>query len=191
MQEVASPNMESPHAQLSYGHRQKGVTLVELIITIVIIGIAMSALVSALTTGISRSAQPMLEGKALELSQAYLDEIQAMRFDDQSAIGGGSVLAASNPCTISNESQSRTMFDDVDDYHGVNDSPPVLIESSIDMSAYANYQVLISVACAGTELGLAANELVKRINVTVVLPSGESRDVAIYKGNFWSWVSLY
>lgn len=182
MQEVAS--LKRSATSLHSVRQQRGVTLVELIITIVIIGIAMSALVSALTTGISRSAQPMLEGKALELSQAYLDEIQAMRFDDQSPIGGGSVLAASSPCTISNESQARTVFDDVDDYHGVNDSPPVLIESSIDMSAYANYQVTISVACAGTELGLSANDLAKRINVTVVLPSGESRDVAIYKGNF-------
>lgn len=182
MQEVAS--LKRHATRLHSMQRQRGVTLVELIITIVIIGIAMSALVSALTTGISRSAQPMLEGKALELSQAYLDEIQAMRFDDQSPIGGGAVLAASSPCTITAEGQTRALFDDVDDYNGINDTPPVLIESSIDMSAYANYQVLVSVGCAGTELGLAANELAKRINVTVVLPSGESRDVAIYKGNF-------
>ena len=185
MQEVASLKNKSRSASLSHtAMRQKGVTLIELIITIVIIGIAMSALVSALTTGISRSAQPMLEGKALELSQAYLDEIQAMRFDDQSPIGGGAVLAASNPCTMSNEGQARTVFDDVDDYNGVNDSPPVLIESGIDMSAYANYRVMVSVACAGSELSLSSNALAKRINVTVVLPSGESRDVAIYKGNF-------
>ena len=163
---------------------QGGVTLIELIITIVIIGIALSALVSALTTGISRSAQPMLEGKALELSQAYLDEIQAMRFDDQSPVGGSPVLAADSPCTVSNEGQARAAFDDVDDYNGVNDSPPVLIETSIDMSTYAGFQVTVDVACAGTELGLVSNELAKRINVTVVLPSGESRDVAIYKGNF-------
>lgn len=185
MQVVANPKKTSRSAVSIHGvRRQNGVTLVELIITIVIIGIAMSALVSALSTGISRSAQPMLEGKALELSQAYLDEIQAMRFDDQSPIGGGAVLAANSPCTVSNEGQSRASFDDVDDYNGVNDSPPVLIESSIDMSTYVNYQVMVSVACAGTELSLASNELAKRINVTVVLPSGESRDVAIYKGNF-------
>ena len=164
---------------------QGGVTLIELIITIVIIGIALSALVSALTTGISRSAQPMLEGKALELSQAYLDEIQAMRFDDQSPVGGTPVLAADSPCTVSNEGQARAAFDDVDDYNGVNDSPPVLIETSIDMiSTYVNYRVTILVECAGIELGLAANDLAKKINLTVVLPSGESRDVAIYKGNF-------
>jgi MSHA pilin protein MshD len=163
---------------------QAGVTLVELIITIVVLGIAMSALLSALSTGISRSSQPLLEAKALELAQAYLDEIQAMKFDDQSPVGGGAVLVSDNPCTLSNEGQSRSMFDDVDDYHGLIDSPPALIETSIDMNAYVGYQVSIEVTCAGTELGLSANELAKSIQVGIGMPSGEIRFVTIYKGNF-------
>lgn len=182
MQEVVSSKVRSINYSCING--QYGVTFIELTITIVILGIAMSALVSALSTGISRSAQPMLEAKALELSQAYLDEIQSMRFDDQSPIGGGAVTADSDPCTLSSEGQTRAFFDDVDDYHGLVDSPPVFIESSINMNAYSGFQVMVSVACAGTELGLDSIELSKRINITVVLPTGESRDMAIYKGNF-------
>lgn len=163
---------------------QSGVTLVELIITIVVLGIAMSALVSALSTGISRSSRPLLEAKATELAQAYLDEIQAMRFDDQSPIGGGAVPLSDNPCTQSNEGQSRPFFDDVDDYHGVSDSPPVLIETSIDMSTYSGYQVDITVGCSGTELSLTGNELAKSILVRITMPGGEVRDVSVYKGNF-------
>ncbi len=163
---------------------QQGVTLVELVITIVVMGIALSALVSALSTGIGRSAQPLWEGKALELSQAYLDEIQAMAFDDLTPVGGGAVLTAASPCTLSNEGQGRTFFDDVDDYHNVSDKPPVLIDSSINMNQYANYQVDIQVSCAGTEVGLSNNNLAKRITVNISVPSGEVRSVVIYKGNF-------
>ena len=163
---------------------QSGVTLIELIITIVVMGIALAALVSSLSVGIGRSAQPMWEGKALELSQAYLDEILAMAFDDQTPVGGDEVLAGQNPCTFSDDGQSRELYDDVDDYHGVSDAPPVLIDSTIDMSRYANYQVDISVACAGTDLGLDSNDMAKRITVTVSVPSGETRSVAIYKGNY-------
>ncbi len=170
--------------------KQYGLTLIELVITIVVLGIALSALVSALTTGIGRSAQPMWEGKALELTQAYLDEILAKKFDDQTPLGGGQVLAAASPCTASNEGQARLLFDDVDDYHGVTDAPPVLTDTAVDMSRYANYQVDITVACAGTELGntnaslLTDNTLAKRITVSVSVPSGEVRNVSVYKGNF-------
>ena len=107
-----------------------------------------------------------------------------MGFDDATPAGGGEVLAASAPCTLSTEGQTRSQFDDVDAYHNVTDSPPALIESSIDMSQYAQYQASISVACAGTELGLSENRLAKRITVTVRVPSGETRSVAVYKGNF-------
>lgn len=173
------------HACLnSLNARQKGVTLIELIITIVILGIALSALVSALSQGISQSATPIWESKSLELSQAYLDEILAMKFDDATLSGGGEVLAASAPCTLSNEGQARAQFDDVDDYHNVTDAPPALIETSINMAQYAQYQASILVACAGTELGLAENRLAKRITVTIRAPSGDTRSVSVYKGNF-------
>lgn len=163
---------------------QSGVTLIELIITIVVMGIALAALVSSLSVGIGRSAQPMWEGKALELSQAYLDEVLAMAFDDQTPSGGGEVSAAQSPCSYSDEGQSRELYDDVDDYNGVSDEPPVLIDSTIDMSRYTNYQVEIAVICAGTDLGLDSDNMAKRITVTVSVPSGESRSVAIYKGNY-------
>lgn len=165
---------------------QLGVTLVELIITIVVIGIAMSALITALSTGIANSSAPLWEGKALELSQAYLDEILAMKFDHLSTSGGGKINEASVSCTAANfsDSEVRANFNDVDDYHNLSDAPPVLIDSTINMSEYANYSVTAQVACAGTELGLANNESAKRIQITVTVPGGESRSVSIYRGNF-------
>jgi len=170
--------------------KQHGLTLIELVITIVVLGIALSALVSALTTGIIRSAQPMWEGKALELTQAYLDEILAKKFDDQTPFGGGQVPVADSPCTITSEGQDREWFDDVDDYNGVVDAPPLLTDTSVDMSRYANYRVVITVECAGTQLGssnsnlLTDNTLAKHITVSVSVPSGEVRKVSVYKGNF-------
>lgn len=163
---------------------QLGVTLVELIITIVVLGIALSTLVSALSDGVSQSSAPLWEAKTLELQQAYLDEILAMQFDDAGTAGGGEVSLASAPCVLSTEGQSRSQFDDVDDYHNLTDKPPVLIEAGIDMSQYAQYSVSVQVACAGSELGLSENRLAKRILVTVVAPGGQSRNVTVYKGNF-------
>lgn len=163
-------------------HRsQKGVTLIEMVITIVILGIALSALISSLSSGISQSATPLWESRSLELTQAYLDEILAMKFDGAQPLGGGVV---SGVCAISTDGQSRANYDDVDDYDGLNDSPPQLIETSLDMSTYSDFSVLVSVSCSGTELNLSDDAFAKRIVVTVNVPGGQSRSVAVYKGNF-------
>lgn len=178
---------EHAKANLSVAQgKQLGVTLIELIVTIVIIGIAMSALITALSTGIANSATPLWEGKALELSQAYLDEVLAMKFDESSPSGGGEVAIGAVACTSGSYSdgESRSNFNDVDDYHNLNDAPPVLIDSTIDMSEYSNYSVTAQVSCAGTELGLSNNASAKRISITVTVPGGESRTVSIYRGNF-------
>lgn len=160
---------------------QKGVTLIEMVITIVILGIALSALISSLSSGISQSATPLWESRSLELTQAYLDEILAMKFDGTQPLGGGVV---SGVCAISSDGQSRANYDDVDDYDGLNDSPPQLIETSLDMSTYSDFSVLVSVSCSGTELNLSDDAFAKRIVVTVKVPGGQSRSVAVYKGNF-------
>lgn len=161
--------------------KQTGTTLVELVITIVVLGIALAALSSALSGGISRGATPGWESKALELSQAYADEILAMKFDGSQSSGGGPLSVA---CVISSDGQSRANFDDVDDYNGLSDAPPQLITSTVDMAQYANYRVDISVSCAGTELGFADNRYAKRISIRVYAPAGDSRLISVYRGNF-------
>lgn len=161
--------------------KQSGTTLIELVITIVVLGIALAALSSALSSGISRGATPGWESKALELAQAYADEALAMKFDAAQPIGGGPLSA---PCSISSDGQNRADFDDVDDYNALSESPPQLITNSVDMSQYQNYRVQISVSCAGTELGFSDNRYAKRISVTVFAPAGDSRVVSVYRGNF-------
>ncbi len=162
-------------------HRQSGVTLIEMIITIVVLGIALSTLISALSGGIAQSATPLWEVRAMTLTQAYLDEILAMKFDGTQAVGGGVVSGA---CAISSDGQSRASFDDVDDYNGLLDAPPQLIETTLDLSDYAEYSVGVAVACAGSELALDSDALAKRITVTVNAPGGASRSIAVYRGNF-------
>jgi len=55
--------------------RQRGVTLVELVIAIVIVGIAAAALYSAMASITARSADPMLRQQSLMLAEACMEEI--------------------------------------------------------------------------------------------------------------------
>ena len=68
--------------------RQRGITLIELVITIVVLSIALTAITLTLSEGISRSSDTLLELRAVALAQAYLDEVVGKRFDENSANTG-------------------------------------------------------------------------------------------------------
>ena len=61
---------------------QRGMTLIELVISIVIIGIAAAALYSAMASISGRSADPMLRQQSLAIAEAYLEEILLQSFTD-------------------------------------------------------------------------------------------------------------
>ncbi|MGE4405835.1 prepilin-type N-terminal cleavage/methylation domain-containing protein [Pseudomonas sp.] len=60
---------------------QRGMTLVELVITIVIIGIAAAALFSAMASITGRSADPMLRQQSLYIAESYLEAITALPYN--------------------------------------------------------------------------------------------------------------
>lgn len=64
-----------PSPALATPRKQHGMTLVELVITIVIIGIAAAALFSAIATITARSADPMLRQQSLYIAEAYLETL--------------------------------------------------------------------------------------------------------------------
>jgi MSHA pilin protein MshD len=143
----------------------KGFSLIELVISIVVLGIALSALSSSLFLGIGRSSDPLWQSKMTQLSQAYLDEILSMRYQENSPLGGGSVGTCSIAGTEAGES-NRSLYDDVDDYDGL--SEPVDFLDSTTPSNYAGYTVNIGVTCND----VAVNS--KLIAVTFTSPTNQS-----------------
>ncbi|WP_312467343.1 prepilin-type N-terminal cleavage/methylation domain-containing protein [Stutzerimonas nitrititolerans] len=67
---------------LAAPRKQRGLTLVELVITIVIIGIAAAALFSAMASIAGRSADPMLRQQSLYIAEAYLETLLVVDLDD-------------------------------------------------------------------------------------------------------------
>ncbi|WP_258189453.1 prepilin-type N-terminal cleavage/methylation domain-containing protein [Stutzerimonas stutzeri] len=68
------PPLAAPR-QPNRSRKQHGMTLVELVITIVIIGIAAAALFSAMASITARSADPMLRQQSLYIAEAYLETL--------------------------------------------------------------------------------------------------------------------
>jgi MSHA pilin protein MshD len=149
--------------------KARGFSLIELVITIVIISIALTALSSSLFSAVGRNADPMWQAKATHLAQAYLDEIIAMRYAETSPLGGGSIGSCAVDGAEVGES-SRSLFDDVDDYDGLTETAGFLDTSA--SSNYSGYTIVINVECVGPTNVVSTNS--KLIVITITVPSMQS-----------------
>jgi len=176
--------------ELGPGKQQQGATLVELVMTIVIISVAIAGAVGAFSLIAGRSADPLNQSRAVALSQLYMDEILARKFADGSPVGGGEVNsvnadcgAAIGPDDVGGVTESRDTYDDVDDYNKLSGVSPQNSEED-PLTGYSGFLVSVTVACAGTEVGFADNYQAKRIDITITDPSANDYLFSAYRGNF-------
>ncbi|MEQ9210731.1 MAG: prepilin-type N-terminal cleavage/methylation domain-containing protein, partial [Pseudomonadales bacterium] len=121
----------SDDGRQSAGHEyQSGLSLIELIITIVVLAISLVGITFVINNSLSRSSDTLVQAQAVALAQAYLDEILGKRFDDNTRPSGIPPCRASGPppqqCTAEfafgpDGGETRAQFDDVDDYHGLDE----------------------------------------------------------------------
>ena len=176
-----------------------GFTLIELILGIVVLSISLSIVSTFIAPAEQKSADQILQVKAAELGQSLLNDISSRAFDHKSDMAGGLVRcgepAGSNACTdadklgpedgndgrIDANEDDREDYNDVDDFHGYESNENALDDSLGE--SYSSFIVYVDVRYAGTDLGLA-NNLAKRITVTVTTPLGTEIKFATHKANF-------
>lgn len=164
--------------------RQRGVTLVELVISIVILAIAMTAVLNAFSISLTQSADPLWRNKSLKLAQLYLDEILAKNYDHATPLGGTPPVSSPGCGSLGSETgETRATYNDVDDYHGTNDNPPLSLIGSLD-SSYAPYTVTVTVTCNGSAVAASGNNHAKKVLVTITPPAQTPVVFSAYKGNF-------
>jgi MSHA pilin protein MshD len=169
--------------------KQNGFSLIEMVVVIVVLAVALTGVTVAINETVKQSPKPLVQTRAMELAQTYLDEILTKRFDELSGQGGvprcDSVDNAAQACsnTLGNEEGgNRLLFDDVDDFQNLDNQPPVTA-SGTTLSNYSSYRVQVSVTYAGGDLGLN-NRAAKRITVTITTPLGTTIPVTAYRVNF-------
>jgi MSHA pilin protein MshD len=158
--------------------RERGLTLLEQILFIVIIGIAAAGIVSVIGYATRASVDPMIQKQALSIAEALLEEAQLMPFtycdpDDPNAAGADSAAACATAEGIGAEGgESRTVgplyFDNVSDYHGLAVSPVSDIAGNA-IAGLSGYAATITVANQGYGGVPAADALL--ITVTVTHPN--------------------
>jgi MSHA pilin protein MshD len=168
---------------------ESGFTLIEIIIGIVMLSISLAIVSSLIAPTEKQSADNLLQIKAAELGQSILNDISSRAFADNSDMTGGRFRCnevGQATCTEplgrdGSEGDNRTDYNDVDDFHGYEIKDDIV--DPLD-STYDNFNVVINVVYAGSELILADNKLAKRITVAVTTPLGTEIIFSTHKANF-------
>jgi MSHA pilin protein MshD len=150
------------------GHqRQRGVTLVELIVAITIVSIAATTILGTMATVASRSADAMVQQQAIAVGQAYLDEIlQRWVVDPNGA----------PPNT------GRGSWDLVDQYNGLVDAG-ARDQYNNAIAALSAYTVSVSVVPSGALTGVGS-AAARRVDVTVTRAPNVSVTLSGYRTSY-------
>jgi MSHA pilin protein MshD len=166
--------------------RARGSSLVELIMFIVIIGIAVAGVLGAMSLSTRASADPLIQKQALAIAEAYLEEVLAMPFtycdpDDVDAATATSATVGAGGCAATIEvigaesGEARgggtTPYDNVNDYNSLATGVPASIDGTA-ISGLSSYSV--SVAVVAESLSTVAAPASLRVTVTVTGPSSTS-----------------
>ena len=130
--------------------RQHGLTLIEIIVAVVVIGIAASVILATLSLNVNASADPMVRQQAVAIAGAYLEEILLHDFDDPDGVDGEAL---------------RTGFDDVDDYDGLVDAG-ARDQFDNPIAGLGSYTVAVNTTNSGALPGVGAADAL-RVDVTV------------------------
>jgi len=109
--------------------RQRGVTLVELIIFIVIIGVALTAILGVMSMTTQNSADPVRRKQALILAEGLLEEVELAKFsfcdpaDTETDASNPDAIVKSGDCKIpeawgqaGSEPANARPYDNINDY---------------------------------------------------------------------------
>ncbi len=141
---------------------QRGLTLVELVIAMVVVSIALSGVLLVMNYTTQHSADPLIRQQAVAIAEAYLEEILLKPYADPDGVDGEA---------------SRVLYDDVDDYHTLLDVG-VRDQNDAEVTELAAYTVSVNVLSANLN-GVA----MLRAEVTVT-SGGESIQLAGYRANY-------
>lgn len=151
-------------------YKSKGVTLVELVLTIAILGIALSGIMLAYVINVRYSASPIITAQAISIAKGYLEEVYSKDFP------------VTLPCPA--PPANRSDYTNVCDYQGMVNNG-VINQNGASVPSLQNYSILVNIVTSGFSFsGLTPGTDVVRIDVTVSHASIPNFVLSAYRTNF-------
>ena len=136
--------------------KAKAYTLIELIVSMVIIAVAFVGMLMAFTTAARHSGNPVVYFQQIAIAKSYLEEITTKEFP------------TTLPCP--SPPANRSDYTNICDYNNMTNNG-VIDQQGNAVTSLSAYNVSISLDTTGASLGsLTAGTQVVRIDVTVNLP---------------------
>ncbi|MDO8065467.1 type II secretion system protein [Janthinobacterium sp. SUN206] len=163
--------------------RERGVTLIELVLFIVIVGLASAAILGVMSLTTKRSADPQLRKQALAIAESMLEEIQLARFtycdpQDPAAETATSPAGCAIPEGPGEEANGAGRpFDNVNDYVSAYGTATEY-KTDAQGNAWAasptqNYTALVTI----TEQALNGLPATESLHIQVVVPYADQQIV--------------
>jgi len=180
--------------------QQMGVTLIELVISIVVIGIAATAILQSLGFLTLSNVDPMLRSQANLTAQSTLNEVMSHSFfdsDEDPRIDDSITNPAVCPTPETDSGYNRRLWDnlcDFNSYDSDNDdglAPGIRNRLGSALPGLASYRVQVSITTDNSlTLGDLSNTAgctprIARITVTATDPRGQSIQLTGYRTSYW------
>lgn len=136
--------------------QQRGFTLLELVVTLVILGVAFAAIAGLVGTLGGGSASPVLQTQALYIAEGYLEEAMLKAYADPDGVNEG--------CGA-----SRDLWDDIGDYSCLATAVSPTDSAGVAIAGLSRYRVTMNVGNAATVGGATT----RRVEVRVTNVDGD------------------
>ena len=155
---------------------QRGFTLIELIIFIVVVAAGMAGILSVMNTVVKSSADPMIRKQTVAIAESLLEEILLKEFCDPDTATLSTTAPPICPASriAADQETTRNLYDDVDDYDGYNTTLGIVDMTGTAVSGLTNYNITSVTVAVTTALESAELNAIgaKRVTVTVTGPQG-------------------
>lgn len=144
--------------------RQRGMTLIELVVFIVIVSVGIAGILSVMNVVVKSSADPMVRKQAIAFADAVLEEVLAKSHSD--------------PDGAANKEANRALWDDVTDYHGESIAGTDLLTGA-NTALLTGYTATVAV----TDITVSAIAM-KQVTVTVTGGGSDSYAISGYRASY-------
>ena len=154
----------------------RGFTLIEIIVTLVVLAIAATSLLSLFSGTVRTSADPMIQQQAISIAEAYMEEILLRDFSDPQG----------DESSTREVGETRINYDDVQDYNwlGVGEiqDKKVRDQNNVVIAELLDYEVEVTVF--GVELFEIPAVNSMRVDITVTHPAISPITISAYRTNY-------